>query len=102
MERDRAKKKILWHEKMRCFFKSFMWNILNKFHEEPTWQTLAMPPIAMDIEDELFTPQYIANLMLQTLQDYLILKYDERSPKFHIKIVCERDKEYLAFRKGYD
>ena len=87
---------------MRCFFKSFMWNILLKFHEDLTLQTLALPPIAMDIEDELFTPQYIANLMLQTLQDFLIMNYEEKSPKFHIKIVCERDKEYLAFRKGYD
>lgn len=73
-ETDLPKKRKDWHEKMRCFFKSFIWNILKKF-EESGCSTLAMPPIAMDMHtEEVFTPQVIANLMLSILQDYLISK----------------------------
>ena len=32
-EKDELAGKKKWHEKMRCFFKSFMWNILVKFHD---------------------------------------------------------------------
>ena len=66
--------------------------------------TIVLPPIAMDMYTETFTRQRIASMTLQTLYDFMMmkLKNEPDSPIFHIKIVCERDVEYLAFRKAYD
>ena len=62
--------------------------------------SLVIPPLAMNMETEEFTPQRIAYLQLQTLMWFCM--NEKESELYHIKIVCSTDKELIGFRKGYD